>query len=121
MSGHVAHHSGQTNPTPMASANGDPRPGYACSRIRGGASTHSLTRPGRRRPRGTSVGQHAPWLPAEMVPQMRLGMLGGVAVAGFHRNVQDQTYSTHHEAVVGVRGPSGLQRIVADTAPSWWP
>ena len=45
---------------------------------------------------------------------MRLGMLGAVAVAGFHRNVQDQTYATHHEAVVGVRGPSGLQRIVAD-------
>ena len=52
--------------------------------------------------------------PAEMVPQMRLGMLGAVAVAGFHRNVQDQAHPTHHEAVVGVRGPSGLQRIVAD-------
>ena len=52
--------------------------------------------------------------PVETIPQMRLGMLGAVAVAGFHRNVQDQTYSTHHGAVVGVRGPSGLQRIVAD-------
>ena len=52
--------------------------------------------------------------PVETIPQMRLGMLGAVAVAGFRRNVQDQTYATHHEAVVGVRGPSGLQRIVAD-------